>query len=148
MTIEDFISTFGRGPDAVEEKWLRFISPLKVKVGNKFMTVPFCQAFCYTESDRRLYPIPLEVQILIYGEEVPGLDLQQFSITSKLNLTEDWFCFQLSANYAHAPKPPCRDFWTTAQDCEDWLGYVASATGQTIDDLLTIDEYKQLEPGE
>ena len=79
MTREYFISTFGREPDAVEEKWLRFISPLKVKVGNKLMTVPFCQAFCYTESDRRLYPIPLEVQILIYGEEVPGLDLQQFS---------------------------------------------------------------------
>jgi hypothetical protein len=131
----------GKPLDDLQVKFERFLVPIGQREGSVIHKVLCCVAFCKAEYDRKNYPIPPEVQERIYGQLVEGLTLKDFSIHSLENQAEEWFCFNLSANYNLAPKPPTREKYTSAKDVEDWMQYVFAISGQTVDDLLTQEEF-------
>ena len=143
-TIEGFIAAFGRDPDQYEEKWLH--CTYNCNVDNK--PTPVCYAFLQTDNEQKLYPIPPEWQEEVYGKIVDGLTLageKQFTLAWQDVPDTETFVFDISANYEIAPKPPNRDRYTSAKDCEQWWPY-CKALGHTRDHILNIEDKRALFP--
>ena len=138
-TTNEFISTFGRAPDATEAAWLKCIKPTLVR-GGKY--APICYAYMEVPNAQKAFPIPDAWQVAVYGELVPDCTLagpKQFTIGWTPSVDTNNFIFDISANYNLSPKPPCRSRYTTAQDCEEWKPYFESI-GKTMDDVLNQEE--------
>ena len=142
MTREQFIEVFKRDPSEVEEKWLRCIVPTEIK-GKQ---TPICWAFARVPAYLSATPIPEEPQEQVYGKIIPDLTIEQFALITRL-MDDDTFVFSFSADYTLAG---CRSRWTSAEDCDQWLGFVNAVLVAhelpelTVETVITLAEYKEL----
>ena len=125
----------GRPLDELELKYIRFMVPAQTRAGK----VLVAKAYCECTKEEMETPIPDDVLIQVYGvteggePNKAGLTLADFTLSSvMLDVTCIFAC---SARF----RDVSRSRITTAQDLEDWVGFLAPF-GKTANDLLTVEE--------
>ena len=143
MTIEEAEAWVGRSLTENETALVRFARKAIINGSERVLVF---SAWGKVEPELLDAPIPAQVLIDVYGEDVGDVTLRDFALVEGVVVPEGggaFALFSLSANYDILPAPKGRERITTADDVVQWLGLTASY-GVTIDNILTDQERKDL----